>query len=56
MVNIQLVNSQYYKNQVCDISPLSKKKFTYQPSPYVFDNKKNGNVTLQSKKYINILV
>ena len=34
-------------------------KVTYQPSLYMFDNKKNGNVTLESKnytKYLGVLV
>ena len=32
------------------------KRVTYQPSLYMFDNEKNGNVTLESKIILNILV
>ena len=32
-----------------------QKKVTYQPSLYMFDNEKNGNVTLESKNYIKYL-
>ena len=32
-----------------------KKKVTYQPSLYMFDNETNGNVTLESKNYIKYL-
>ena len=32
-----------------------QKKVTYQPSLYMFDNEKNGNVTLESKNYIKCL-
>ena len=31
------------------------KRVTYQPSLYMFDNEKNGNVTLESKNYIKYL-
>ena len=32
------------------------KRVTYQPSLYMLDNEKNGNVTLESKNYIKYLV
>ena len=32
------------------------KTVTYQPSLYMLDNEKNGNVTLESKNYIKYLV
>ena len=32
-----------------------QERVTYQPSHYMFDNEKNGNVTLESKNYIKYL-